>query len=112
MRHLYASYDWAVGTNPYARMDFWSLNLKVVRLRQLRGQQAPRQSFLHKADRLQGLIEVFRTMGTRGITNRYPASRVSFEHQKTAFLSLGLLGLLDAARSPFRNSKLGFEEEG
>jgi hypothetical protein len=51
-------------------------------------------------------------MGSRGITKRYPGSRVSFEHHKKNFLSLGLLGLLERARSPFRNSKLGFAEEG
>lgn len=112
MRHLYASHGWALGTKPYEDVDFWSLNLKVIRLVQLRAQPDPRQSFFHNPDRLQGLVEVFRTMGTRGITNRYPGSRVSFEQHKRAFLSLGLLGLVDRAYSPFRNSKLGFAEEG
>ena len=32
MRHLYASYGWALGTKPYKHVDFWSLNLKVIRL--------------------------------------------------------------------------------
>ena len=51
-------------------------------------------------------------MGTRGITKRYPGSRVSFEQHKRNFICLGLLGLVDRSRTPFRNSKLGFAEEG
>jgi len=112
MRHLYASYGWALGTKPYKHVDFWSLNLKVIRLCQLQSQSIKRKSFFDNNDRLQNLLEVFRTMGTRGITKRYPGSRVSFEQHKKNFLSLGLLGLIDRARSPFRNSKLGFAEEG
>ena len=61
---------------------------------------------------MQILIEVFRTIETRGITKRYPGSRVSFEQHKKNFLSIGLLGLVDRARPLFRNSKLGFAEEG
>jgi hypothetical protein len=112
MRHLYASYGWAAGTKQYKHMDFWSLNLKVIRLCQLQSQSLVREAFFHKEDRLQILIEVFRTMGVRGITKRYPGSRVSFEQHKKNFLSVGLLGLVDRARPPFRNSKLGFAEEG
>jgi len=112
MRHLYASYGWALGTKPYKMVDFWSLNLKVIRLCQCLGRPLVRESFFGKNDRLQILLEVFRTIGTRGITNRYPGSRVSFEQHKKGFLSLGLLGLMDRARPPFRNSKLGFAEEG
>lgn len=112
MRHLYASYGWALGTKPYKHVDFWSLNLKVIHLRQLQLQSLVRKAFFHKDDRLQILVEIFRTMGARGITKRYPGSRVSFEQHKRSFLALGLLGLVDRARPPFRNSKLGFAEEG
>jgi len=112
IRHLYASYGWALGTKPYKHVDFYSLNLKVIRLFKLQSQSIERKSFFDSNDRLQILLEVFRTIGTRGITKRYPGSRVSFEQHKKNFLSLGLLGLLDRARSPFRNSKLGFAEEG
>jgi len=113
MRHLYASYGWALGTKPYNDVDFYSLNLKVMKLSQLQSQlPGSRESFFDPHDSLQTLLEVFRTMQSRGITSRYPGSRVSFEQQKKNFLSLGLLGLVDRARSPFRNSKLGFEEEG
>ncbi|MFQ5976289.1 MAG: transposase, partial [Candidatus Hydrothermarchaeales archaeon] len=112
MRHLYASYGWALGTKPYQHVDFFSLNLKVIQLCKLHSQPLARKSFFDKEDRLQGLLEVFRTMGSRGITKRYAGSRVSFEQHKKNFLSLGLLGLVDRARSAFRNSKLGFTEEG
>ena len=112
MRHLYASYGWALGTKRYEYVDFWSLNLKVIRLCHLQTQSIVRESFFHSNDRLQILLEVFRTMGERGITKRYPGSRVSFEQHKNNFLSMGLLGLVDKARPPFRNSKLGFAEEG
>lgn len=112
IRHLYASYGWAIGTKPYSQVDFFSLNLKVTSLFKLQSQSIERHSFFDNNDRLQSLLEVFRTTGTRGITNRYPGSRVSFEQHKKNFFSLGLLGLIDRARSPFRNSKLGFAEEG
>ena len=112
MRHLYASYGWAPGTKPYEHIDFYSLNLKVIRLGQLQFQSIARKSFFHNEDRLQSLLEVFRTMGTRGITKRYPGSRVSFEQHKRNFISLGLLGLVDRSRTAFRNSNLGFAEEG
>ena len=112
MRHIYASHGWAIGTKPYTKIDFWSLNLKVMGLSKLRIKALNKRSFFHKKDKLQTLIEVFRTLESRGITKRYPGSRVSFEQHKKSFLVLGLLGLLDKARSPFRNSKLGFAEEG
>ncbi len=112
MRHLYASYGWALGTKPYTQVDFYSLNLKVTRLIKLQSQSIEKDSFFDNNDPLQRLLEVFRTMGTRGITNRYPGSRVCFEQHKKNFFSLGLLGLLDRSRSCFRNSKLGFAEEG
>jgi len=112
MRHLYASYGWAAGTKQYKHVDFWSLNLKVIRLCQLQSQSLVREVFFHKDDRLQILIEVFRTVGVRGITKRYPGSRVSFEQHKKNFLSVGFLGLVDRTRPSFRNSKLGFAEEG
>jgi hypothetical protein len=112
MRHLYASYGWAFGTKAYQDLDFHSLNQKVLNLCSLRTQSLPRESFFHKDDRLQILLEIFRTLGTRGITRRYPGSRVAYDQHKKNFRALGLLGLVDRARPPFRNSKLGFEEEG
>ncbi len=114
MRRLYASHGWAAGMKPYGEIDFRSLNLRVIRLRSQLEQPAStdREPFMDGNDRLQVLIEVFRTMGTRGITRRHPGSRVSFEHHRKGFLSLGLLGLAERAGPPFRNSKLGFAEEG
>ena len=112
MRHLYASYGWAQGSKGYDDIDFWALNLKVVRLSQLQTQVLSRDSFFQEKDRLQTLLEVFRTIGSRGITHRYPGSRVSLHKHKNAFQMLGLIGLVDQARPPFRNSKLGFKEEG
>lgn len=112
MRQLYASYGWAQGTRAYHDLDFWALNLKVTHLNQLQTQRLQRNSFFQSKDRLQTLIEVFRTIGTRGITRRYPGSRVSFQKHRNAFQMLGLIGLVDQARPSFRNSKLGFKEEG
>jgi hypothetical protein len=113
MRHLYASYGWAAGTKPYQEVDFLSLNLKIIRLCQLQSDSLPvRASFFLAEDRLQTLLEVFRTLGDRGIIKRYPGSKFSFQQNKKAFLSLGLLGLVEKARPHFRNSKLGFKEEG
>jgi len=112
MRRLYASYGWALGTRPYSSVDFISVNLKVMRLEQLRSEPIQRASFLCNKDRLQVLLEVFRSLDERGVTGRYPGSRTSFSHHKAEFLNLGLLGLVDKARPHFRNSKLGFAEEG
>jgi len=112
MRHLYASYGWAQGTKDYDDIDFWALNLKVARLSRLQTQVLSRESFFQEKDRLQTLLEVFRTIGSRGITHRYPGSRVSLHKHKNAFQMLGLIGLVDQARPAFRNSKLGFKEEG
>lgn len=112
MRHLYASYGWAQGSKQYKQVDFVSLNLKVIRLDQLRSRPFSREDFFHDNDRLQSLLEVYRTFGTRGITKRYSGSRVSFKQHKNDFLSLGLIGLVDRSLPPFRNSKLGFKEEG
>ena len=112
IRHLYASYGWAVGTRPYEDVDFISLNLKTIRLCQLQSESLHRSSFFLAEDRLQTLLEVFRTVGVRGIIKRYPGSKFSFQQSKKEFLSLGLLGLVEKARPPFRNSKLGFKEEG
>ena len=112
MRHLYASYGWTFGSKPYKLVDFWPLNLKVIQLCRLQTQTIEIKSFFHEEDSLQTLLEVFRTLEIRGITKRYPGSRVSFEQHKKDFLSFGLLGLVDRARPPFRNSKLGFKEEG
>ena len=91
MRHLYASYGWAMGTRPYKNVDFWSLNLKVIKLCQIKSHTIDRKSFFDKDDRLQILLETFRTLGTRGVTKRYSGSRVSFIQHKNNFLSLGLL---------------------
>jgi hypothetical protein len=114
MRHLYASYGWALGTQPYPAVDFLALNQKVAQLDQLRTAKptGPRRDFFDEQDRLQWLLEVFRTLGLRGITRRYPGSRVRFAGYKRDFLSLGLLGLVERAPLPFRNSKVGFKEEG
>ena len=112
MRHLYASYGWALGTKPYQEIDFRSLNLKVMQLSVLQNQTIAHESFLHNNDRLQGLLEVFRTLNIRGVTKRYSGSRVSFGHHKESFISLGLVGLVDRSRSAFRNAKIGFAEEG
>lgn len=112
MRRLYASYGWVPGTRAYTSVDFISLNLRVMQLEQLRSELIPRTSFHCDKDRLQVLIEVFRSLDARGAAGRYPGSRTSFSHHKTAFLNLGLLGLVDRAQPCFRNSKLGFVEEG
>ena len=112
MRHLYASHGWAVGTRQYREVDFWSLNLKVIRVSELQKQSIARQGFLEPKDRLQVLLEVFRTLGSRGITRRYPGSRVSLQQHKKDFQSLGVLGLVERSGAPFRNSKVGFKEEG
>jgi len=112
MRHLYASYGWAQGTKDYRDIDFLALNLKVTKLSQLQTQRLSRDSFFQNKDRLQTLLEVFRTLGSRGIAHRYPGSRVSLQKHKNAFQLLGLIGLVDKARPAFRNSKLGFKEEG
>src|SRR5210317_1794061 len=44
IRHLYASYGWATGTKPYTQVDFYSLNLKVIRLFKLQSQSIERHS--------------------------------------------------------------------
>ncbi|KKK78598.1 hypothetical protein LCGC14_2841970, partial [marine sediment metagenome] len=112
IRHLYASYGWARGTKPYQEVNFRSLNLKVMQLCVLQIRSIARKSFLYAEDHLQGLLEVFRTLHARGVTKRYPGSRVSFGQHKEDFLSLGLLGLVERAQPTFRNSKVGFREEG
>lgn len=112
MRHLYASYGWALGTKPYATVDFTALNRKATQLDQLQSTSLSRNDFFDPQDRLQVLLEVFRTLEQRGVTKRFPGSRMSFEQYKKDFLSLGLLGLVERARPPFRNSKIGFKEEG
>ena len=113
IRHLYASHGWAAGTRQYKEVDFWSLNMKVLRLSKLQRQSMiPRGGFIEQTDRLQVLLEVFRTLGSRGISKRYPGSRESLGAHKREFLSLGVLGLVERAEAPFRNSKVGFKEEG
>ena len=66
MRHLYASYGWARGTKEYQKVDFRSLNLKVMHLCELQTRTIVRRSFMHEADNLQSLLEVFRTLDIRG----------------------------------------------
>ena len=112
IRHLYASYGWAHGTKPFREVDFEALNLKVTNLCHLQNRTIERESFFCPEDKLQILLEVFRTLENRGITKRFPGSRVSYEQYKRFFLSFGLLGLVNKARPTFRNSKLGFKEEG
>jgi hypothetical protein len=112
MRRIYASYGWAQGTRSYQDIDFWSLNLKVITLSKTFIKPLAKRTFFHPEDKLQTLLEIYRTLGIRGITTRYDGSRVSFETHKKDFISLGLFGLIDKARSQFRNSKLGFSEEG
>lgn len=112
MRHLYASYGWAAGTKPYEAFDFGSLNLKVQTRCRLRQRQRTNPAFVDPNDPVQDLLEVFRTLGERGVTRRYPRSKFSFTQRHADFLCFGLVGLVDRARPPFRNSKLGFAEEG
>jgi len=112
MRRLYASYGWAHGTKSYKDINFFTLNLKVIKLNKINNWRIKRTSFFDKKDKLQNLLEIFRTIEDRGITKRYPGSRVSLTMHKTNFLSIGLLGLLDSERPSFRNSKLGLSEEG
>ncbi len=113
MRHLYASYGWAAGTRKYTDVDFFSLNLKVQNLINIRSQHIQRrEEFFCEEDLLQQRLEVFPTIGEPGITKRYKGSRVSLSMHRKNFLELGLIGLVDCARSPIRNSKLGYKEEG
>mgnify|MGYP006281078173 CR=1 FL=1 len=112
MRHLYASYGWAQGTKKYTEVDFWAVNLRVANLTQLHSPPSFNSDFFNKEDRLQTLLEVFRLQNNKSISANYPGSRVSLLKHKKAFNSLGLLGLVEQARPPFRNSKLGFQEEG
>jgi len=113
MRHLYASYGWAAGTRKYTNVNFLTLNLRIQNLIKIHSQNFQRgDDFFHKNDLLQDRLEVFRTIGIRGITKRYSGSRVSLALHRRNFLEIGLLGLVDCARSTIRNSKLGFKEEG
>ncbi len=112
MRHLYASYGWAQGTKKYEDIDFLALNLKVTNLTQMNHLVRDRDRFFLKEDRLQNLLEIFRLQDPKEISNHYAGSRVSLQKHKKSFNTLGLLGLVEQARPPFRNSKLGFKEEG
>jgi hypothetical protein len=112
IRRLYASYGWAQGTKKFKNIDFIGLNLKISMLNKLRKNKVKSKSFFNKKDRLQSLLEVFRNLGERGINKLYPGSRVSFSKHKKFFLSIGLLGLINSDNPPFRNSKVGFSEEG
>lgn len=112
MRRLYASYGWAQGTKKYGDIDFWALNLRVVKLTHTKSTPHSQDKFFNKEDRLQNLLEAFRFQNPKEIARHYPGSRVSLQKHKKAFNSLGLIGLAEQARPPFRNSKLGFKEEG
>ena len=71
MRHLYASYGWALGTREYKEVDFYSLNLKVQKLCQIRAQHNEEAAnFFRSDDILQKRLEIFRSLGERGITSR------------------------------------------
>jgi len=113
MRHLYASYGWAQGTKPYQQVDFELMNRRVIRVNSVREQNLTESNeFLNPNDKLQMLLEIFRDINKRGVFKRYPGSRVTFGKHKKSFLTLGLLGLVEPAPPPFRNSKIGFKEEG
>ena len=113
MRHLYASYGWAQGTKPYEQVDFELMNRRVIQVNSMRGQNlAASHHFLNQHDKLQTFIELFRDIDKPGILKRYPGSRVTFGKHKKSFLTLGLLGLVEPAPPSFRNSKIGFKEEG
>jgi hypothetical protein len=112
MRHLYASYGWAQGTKTYEDVDFQTLNLKVAKLTQTDNLAHNRDNFFLQEDRLQNLLEVFRRQDPKEISRHYPGSRVSLQKHRKSFNVLGLLGLVEQARPSFRNSKLGFKEEG
>ena len=112
MRHLYASYGWAQGTKKYKDVDFHALNLKVASLAKTDNQARDRVNFFLQEDRLQNLLEVFRLQDSKEISRYYPGSRVSLQKHRKSFNTLGLLGLVEQARPSFRNSKLGFKEEG
>ena len=113
MRHLYASYGWAQGTKPYLLVDFELMNRRVIQLNSLREQSLTAdENFFNPNDKLQTFLEIFRDINKRGVLKRYPGSRVTFGKHKKSFLTLGLLGLVEPAPPPFRNSKIGFKEEG
>jgi hypothetical protein len=113
MRHLYASYGWAQGTKPYQQVDFELMNRRVIQLNSIRGHSlATSNNFLNPNDKLQAFLEIFRDIDKRGVLKRYPGSRVTFGKHKKSFLTLGLLGLVEPSPPPFRNSKIGFKEEG
>lgn len=112
MRHLYASYGWAQGTRKYEDVDFQALNLKVVKLTKTDNLPHDRDNFFHQQDRLQNLLEVFRRQDNKEISRHYPGSRVSLQKHRKSFNALWLIGLVEQARPSFRNSKLGFKEEG
>jgi hypothetical protein len=112
IRHHFASYGLAQGTKEYRSVDFEAMNLKTTQLKNSREKTIEREKFLSTKDKLQSQLEVFRTLDKRGVTGRYGGSVVSFEQYKKYFLSFGLLGLIEKARPGFRNSKLGYREEG
>ena len=50
MRRLYVSYGWALGTKPYKAVDFNALNLRVIRLSQLKNNRLERKTFFNDRD--------------------------------------------------------------
>lgn len=112
IRHIFASYGLAQGTKAYSNIDFEALNLKVAQLYKYQQQQIIRNDFFCPKDKLQMQLEVFRTLWQRGVTKRFGNSIVTFEQYKKYFLSYGLLGLVEKSRPAFRNSKLGYKQEG
>ncbi len=113
MRHLYASYGWAQGTKPYNQVDFELMNRRIIHVNSMRGKSlTASHHFLNQNDKLQTFIELFRDIDKPGILKHYPGSRVTFGKHKKSFLTLGLLGLVEPAPPSFRNSKIGFKEEG
>ena len=53
---------------------------------------------------------MFRTLHARGVTKRYPGSRVSFGQHKEDFIALGLLGLIERALARMEDGSYGFCE--
>jgi len=68
MRRLYASYGWAHGLKKYDDIDFWAVNLRVVKLTQIQNVSRCHGDFFHKEDRLQELLEVFRLQDPKKIS--------------------------------------------
>ncbi len=113
MRKIYASYGWSHALkSQYPHVDFWQLNLKIIQLDQLQRKAVGQDGFFNGDDWLQQLLEVLRNQNQKGAGKKFPGSRVSFAKYKKSFQQLGLIGLVAQAKPAFRNSKLGFKQEG